>query len=429
MKTHIKTCVWTVGILIAAVCLGTILMILAYLLPVDAMRQNAIEDLYLQLEEGDYYHWIIKDFTSTSDNFTDALMINTATYDCERSVIEKALLNPRAGYEEGSQALKLQDSLMGVEIDREITYGRYWHGYLVILKPLLLLFNYHSIRWINTVVGCALIAVILLGFAERFKNYKYAFSFLAAVLFLNPIVMRVSLQYNTVFYVIMAEYIIALYWGDRLEQKGRFKYIFLISGISVAFFDLLTYPIAALGMLLILQLLLFEDTLKNNIIRAVKGGVLWVVGYLGMWSGKWIVASLFTDENIIADAVNRVIYRTGTGTGINGVELSWRVLFEKNFLWLHAQNAILFKMAVLVIIAAIVVMLIRKKATIKLNPAFIITMTLFCFIPIARYAVMSNHSFIHSFFTYRECMVMVMAIMCILFNSVEIRKDTGALLV
>ncbi len=424
MKKHVKTCAWTVGILIAAVCLGTALMILVYLLPVDAMRQNAKESIEMLLEEDDYYFWTEKDKTSQSDGFTDSLMIHTAIHDSDKSLIEKALLNPRASYnEEGSQALKLYNTLMGVEADSETTYGRYWHGYLVILKPLLLLCNYNSIRWINTIVGCALIAVILLGFAERFKSYKYALSFIAAVLFLNPIVMRTSLQYNTVFYIIMLEYIVALYWGNRLERKGRFKYIFLISGILVAFVDFLTYPLAALGMLLILQLLLFDDTLKNNIIRAVKGGALWIVGYLGMWGGKWIVASLFTDENIIADAVNQLIIRSGIKT----VEYDNRFLFAavpQNSFWLYEENAILFKMALFVIVAVIAALLIRKKASIKLNPAFIITMILFCFIPIGHYVILGNHSYMHSWFTYRESVVWIMALMCTLFNSIEICDDS-----
>ena len=426
MKTHIKTCVWTVGILIAAVCLGTTLMILAYLLPVDAMRQNAKESIEMQLAEDDSYKWIEKDTTSRSDEGTDALMIATAVYDGEESLIEKALLNPRIFYEEGSSTWILASSLMGVENSSEVTYGRYWHGYLVILKPLLLLFNYNNIRWINTVVGCTLIAVILVGFVKRFGCYKYALSFIVAVLFLNPIVMRASLQYNTVFYAIMLEYIVALYWGDRLEQKGRFKYIFLISGILVPFFDLLTYPIAALGMLLILQFLLFEDTLKNNIIMAVKGGVLWLVGYLGMWGGKWIVASLFTDENIIADAINQVILRTGISADTYGRNFLLNGIIQ-NLFWLRAENAILFKMTVLVIIAAIAALLICKIAKIKLKPAFIIIMTLFCFIPIVRYVVVCGHSIGHAWFTYREFMVAIMAIMCMLLNSIEICDDKYAL--
>lgn len=297
-------------------------------------------------------------------------MINTATYDGEESVIENALLNPRADYETGSQTEMLSNSLQGIERDYETTYGRYWHGYVVLLKPLLLLLNYKNIRWLNTIVSCILIAIILLGFVKKFGGYKYAASFMFAILFLNPVVMRASLQFNTAFYVIMVEYIVALYWGDKLEEKGNFKYLFLISGILVSFLDLLTYPIAAMGMLLVLQFLLFEDTLKNNITRAIKSGVIWLIGYIGMWAGKWVVASLFTKENIIENAIEQVIYRSGTSTGVEGWEFSWKGLFSSNFNWILAENAIIFKMALMVLFAAIIALLVCKNAIIKVKSTF-----------------------------------------------------------
>ena len=40
------------GILVLSVLLGSMLMIIAYLLPVNAMRHNANESMKMQLEEG-----------------------------------------------------------------------------------------------------------------------------------------------------------------------------------------------------------------------------------------------------------------------------------------------------------------------------------------------------------------------------------------
>lgn len=69
----------------------------------------------------------------------------------------------------------------------------------MILKPLLFIFNYYQIRWLNTIIGCSLISIIMIGFYKKFGSCKYALAFAASVLFLNPVVMRGSLQYNTVF--------------------------------------------------------------------------------------------------------------------------------------------------------------------------------------------------------------------------------------
>ena len=107
-------------------------------------------------------------------------------------------------------------------------------------------------------------------------------------------------------------------------------------------------------MLLILQFLLFESTLKSDILRAVKSGIMWLVGYLGMWSGKWIMASLLTSENIIGNALSQAVVRSGTSSGVEGWEFSWIGLFKGNFRWILRENAIIFKMSLIVIFAAVI---------------------------------------------------------------------------
>lgn len=417
-----KECMWIVIVLIVSIITGTILMIAAYILPVEPMQAHARETISMQVDEGDDYRWILKDFTSMSDNFTDSLMINTAIYNGNEGLVDKALLNPRIDYEEGTQTRKLVNALQGVSGGTTFTYGRYWHGYLVVLKPLLVLFNYYQIRWINTLVGCILISMIILGFYKQFGGYKYALAFIASILFLNPLAMRSSLQYNTVFYIILLEYILVLYKGEELEKKGKFDYIFLFSGILVAFFDLLTYPIAALGMLLILQVIMFESSFFKNILRAVKTSIIWIVGYLGMWCGKWVVASLLTKENIIADAVGEVLFRTGTKTNVDDWIFSWRELFRGNFIWIFGENAVLFKMFVIMIVAGTVVLLVSRKLQIRWKPATVTMLLMFCFIPVVRYVVFSNHSFMHSVFTYREGMVYVMAFLSAISVCLELKN-------
>ena len=408
-----KSCLSGIGILIASVLIGTLLMFAVYSLPVEKMQAHVQETISTQISEGDHYRFMSKDRTSTSDGFTDSLMLNIAVSDFDENIICKALLNPWSVYT-GAESMteQLANTVSDIRADSEGTYARYWHGYLVVLKLLLLFFNYSQIRMLNALVSCSLIAIILCGFYKRFKTHKYSLAFLGAVLFLNPVVLMASLQFSTVFYIILLEYTAALYWGDALDKKGKFNFIFLLSGIFTAFFDLLTYPIAALGMLLILQLLLFKDTFIRNVLRAVKSSVCWIFGYLGMWSGKWIVASLLTGEDVIANALHAVTFRTGTSSGIEGWDFSWGGLFRSNFGWLVGANAILFKMFMIILIVGVLFLLITKKVKLNIDLPFVALLVLFCFIPIARYIVFSNHSFMHGFITYREGIVYVMASLC-----------------
>jgi hypothetical protein len=91
-----------------------------------------------------------------------------------------------------------------------------------------------------------------------------------------------------------------------------------------------------------------------------------------------------------------------------------------NFNWLlNSSNALLFKMFLGILIFTIIAFFIKKEITIKVNIPLAIMQILFCFIPIARYLVLKNHSYIHSFFTYREGMVYVMASLCLVFGCIQ----------
>lgn len=153
-----------------------------------------------------------------------------------------------------------------------------------------------------------------------------------------------------------------LFKGDQLKKQEKTEVLFLISGILVAFVDLLTYPISALGMLLILQDIMFDEPLKKRVKQAFAGLVCWCLGYSGMWAAKWVVASVFTGKNMIKNAVEQVAYRSGTDIGIDGWEFSYKGLFKGNFNWLlNSSNALLFKMFLGILIFTIIVFLLKKK--------------------------------------------------------------------
>lgn len=50
---------------------------------------------------------------------------------------------------------------------QEAHYGRYWHGYQVVLAPLLTVFDLSQIRWLNAALQIALAAAVLLTLYAR----------------------------------------------------------------------------------------------------------------------------------------------------------------------------------------------------------------------------------------------------------------------
>lgn len=111
-------------------------------------------------------------------------------------------------------------------------YAGYWHGYLVVLK-LLLVTDYIGICGINRIVQTVVVVVAAL-ILWRKLSIRYAVPVLAVYLFWRT-------QTMAVFYRKMAV-------GNRL------LYFFLLGGIVTNYIDFLTYPIATLGIPLTLWL-------------------------------------------------------------------------------------------------------------------------------------------------------------------------------
>ena len=114
---------------------------------------------------------------------------------------------------------------------------------------------------------------------------------------------------------------------------------FLLTGMATSYFDFLTYPVASLGMPLIVGLLLHRDeTARTRLGRMVRGGLCWALGYAGMWAGKWALALLYGSEGFWSTLVGSLEVRTShevRGVGeISRLDALWKaasVFFEKPY--------------------------------------------------------------------------------------------------
>ena len=128
----------------------------------------------------------------------------------------------------------------------EITsYARYWHGYLVFLRPLLFFMDYRGIRALIN-LGVVFTLLLITGTLIRQKRYCLILPFLCTALFLRPLAIAFSIQFSSVYYVMIFSLFLILVCRNQMEQDGRYLYLFLINGMITAYLDLLTYPAAAL---------------------------------------------------------------------------------------------------------------------------------------------------------------------------------------
>ena len=156
-KTVGKLTLTMAGMLIA----GLLLIIGVYLLPTGRMKGHVANSADTFNYEGEYPEIVQGYRNSILDNYTDALMYATAIHPGTGNPVSDAMRNRRYEDSGSNLAQSLNDyanDVTGKEDARyEMEYPRYWHGYLVILKPLLLFFDIGEIRMFNMVIQGALL--------------------------------------------------------------------------------------------------------------------------------------------------------------------------------------------------------------------------------------------------------------------------------
>ena len=423
-------------ILISAISIGTVLLLAVYCLPTERMFEH-IKSSKDFMMAGEVPRWSKSVIHTSLDNFADAIMLMKAAYPV-KNVIESAMLNPSWGgnYSPAEGLVKIIDlNLYNAKPDpnigfneNEFIYPRYWHGYLTVMKPMLLLFKSEQLRVINLYIQFFLVlTAMILMYKKLGIYYTYAFGLVA--LAINPVTTVLAFQHTNVFCTMLLTVIIILLFNDKLKKGNRYAYFFMIIGIITAYFDLLTYPMVPLGIGLTLYLALNKDLYsktseKNLILQLLNKCFSWSFGYIGMWSGKIILATILTNQNIIADALNELIIRTShhEGHGFEGepITIIGTILKNGNSIC-EGPIKIIFLLTFIYLIYLIFVKYKDKFKFDKLKfTAFAFTTSL----PFLWYAATCNHSFVHNHFAYRELTVALFGSIAFIIESIPALKQT-----
>lgn len=400
---------------------GVLLLLLVFQLPTNKMYTHVYQSLPTLGKE--FTEGIVVDGyqASLTGNFTDCLMLFYSIYENpEHSTLEQVMHMYRTestvsdGWAPGES---LRDYCNGVVQDKELSYGRYWHGYLVLLKPLLMITNLSSIRMIMSVTQLLLVGIIIYAATKRGIG-NLAIAFLASVPFFYFVSMFTSLSLSICFYIMAAAVLIVLCGHEKLKEKNRYLYFFLLVGMATAYLDFLTYPLVTLAFPLIVVLYLDKEVWKTKVQKLFSYSIQWGIGYIGLWALKWIFSDVLTGSSIIADAVGTVFERTGTAGGGNKLVGLFTVLarnLEVYFNWS-------FYILALFVIIFLAFHLIKNKCwkpdfnTIK-EKMVILGISLY---PIIWYFLTQNHAEEHYMFTCKNVAIIVFAVLC----AVTYDKDT-----
>lgn len=377
----------------------------------ESMNRNLSDSFQTVLSEGIYKRAFVDMMLFDLDNPTNKIMLSKAAYYDKDHILQSALMNYSSSKE---------DILSGnyVSSEKEM-YGRYWHGYLLFLKPALQVMNYTQIRYLSyLLIGLLIIAISILIYKK--VNIQATFAFLVSMIAVECYIVPLSLQLSTMFYVSLGAVIFLLLTNNWLNNRRISSFFFAVGGLT-GFFDLLTTPMLSLGLPLLVYVLLNRRGEDWKFV--IKSTLCWGLGYASIWMTKWVLVSALTDYNMIADAVSQALLRMGIGSG-NGVspaEEQGNVLFERiahTFFDLPSNPTMLLILFILGIVCGIFFLLPKKEHAYKNNIAYI----LIALIPIVWYVMLGNHTGIHWRFTHRSLAVTIFAGLLFLMNAIDWKR-------
>lgn len=302
-------------------------------------------------------------------------------------------------------------------------YLRYWHGSMVIVRPLLVFFNIEQIYLLNKVVMYGLAFVLLILLFRKSK--KVAFIFLVALFVVAFPIVPFCLEYSWTFYTMLIASIIAI----QIEKKGdKGLYIlFLITGIITCFLDFLTTEIITLLVPVLLVLLIRKEEgritgFKECFKFVTFSCALWAVVYVGMWLTKWTLASLILRINPMEYVKDRAMLRINGLQGLKSRKEMYKGALYNNWHNLYPINIVKNKKHLLiytiVFFSSVAILLDWKNINKKWFAGILM---LIAITPYVRYLVLANHSYRHSMFTFRTQIITVIAVIEAILETLNYR--------
>ena len=379
---------------------------LAALVPTTPVRER----IAFTLESGDlvrdYPQEGVLDDRCRMDNFTDALILSQAYYIDNDNYGRSMLLVPYASAEPGNVNViteNLRRLVKGESGVVEKNYPRYWHGSAFLMRFLLQFSDYLHLRLFFYVLSSLLLFVVLIRMVRKISVYA-SLACLLSLLVVNVFVAQFSIQFMPVLLITLSA--TALVCSQRVDKP----ILFFVVGSLTAFFDLLTTPLLTVGIPLAIMLVALYKEQPNfgwlsGFVLMLKTGLAWFMGFALTWFSKWVIATLFTDENVILDGFNAFLYRSG------GIEDFTRAdAVSSNFYMLP-----LTFLAVLLSVLVVMALVRFNKSGWKVSVLLLILAPM----PYLWYLLAANHSYLHWWFTYRLQAVTVLSLLLAVGSMVD----------
>lgn len=447
----------------ATIVICIALLFLTALIPQNALQKN-------MERSSDYYnnhqmfdHVTDYMFLSRQDNYADCILTNIIYHidqnDLVKSILSASYYNPE---DEGVQTSFAY--AVGNKVEPNVDYSRYWHGSMVLLRPLFVIFDIAGVRM---VLGILILIMTVWFEVLLFKNHYSVLGVCYAIglMLVSVWMCAFCVEYAMPFVVMSVELPVLFVLLTRtyekkdaqnLTQKRNDKNsekheadncklnnrklinrkpevllwaVLACAGIVTAFVDFLTTETVTFTMAYVLYLIVKNrhdqmKPIKEELICLIKSGIVWLGSYGLMIALKWALALVVLGKDAFFNALSQAALRiSGDATlgNVAGAEVVSDYERISGALWRNIGCIYPFKSTmsygtsmIFILLVGLIVFsiwyLFREKTKSCINKVLVIVSLL----PVMRFLVLNNHSYIHFFFTYRALLVSVVVIMYIL---------------
>ncbi len=424
-RMNIKKIFLTFGYYIALFFISVMilcgLLVLSAKIPVSDIEKNMMTSSEY-LVEHDLFDDMINNLDSSKiDRYADSILLNIAYhYDSERplaSVMESSYYYDMFEQENYNLFLSVKNGLAANK-----QYIRYWHGSILLVRPLMIMLNLRQIYWLNGILLLTLTA-ILIFLLFRKKAYAPAIGIIIGEVLTSFWFVPFSLEYTWMCLLMLIQAIVVVCLFSKKEKKDIFvTTFFLISGILTSFFDFLTTETMTLLMPLLLVIWLEKEDGKKYGKKVLKIILSWGIGYVFMWVAKWILASIVLSENVMPYVTEHISERLGGDLGISLGDSILGALFRNMGCMLpfdFGPGGAFLGIAIIIIVLYFGYVYRKEKID-----KIVIWYLAIGLLPYIRYLVLHNHSYIHYFFTFRAQIATIMALTLAFAEIIDMKRFT-----
>ncbi|MBR6252498.1 MAG: hypothetical protein IKR04_01465 [Clostridia bacterium] len=419
----------------ALILIYNLLMYLVCLFPSEIIKDNCINSTKIMLEEGGINR-VLTPFTNM-DNYTDALIINEA-YSIDNEDAMVSYLKMRKNYNKEYTTIQLPDkendlvsyqdnsfdkdnipipnedyntmeeflNFVDGKVNVSVDYGRYYHGYMLLYRPLLICFDIVGIRTVYFIILLILCFFVGIEIKKKF-NLITLIAYISILFSFEYLLISYSLEMTPIFLITMIEMLVLLNNIEKIDFKSIYYGAFIVGSLA-CFFDFFTVPTLTLTLPIFTYVLYLVKNKKYDtkelFIKTFFTCILWSIGYSLTWLSKWIISDILINTNILNSAMAQIGYR---GMSNPNSDKDYYLIFVKHF----------FLSGAIVIALILILDCLKSKIECEITLNNKLILTFICLIPFAWSILTIQHFVRHSIFSYRDFIIIFIFAFLLLYEK------------